>query len=708
MVIDIQALDELYQRYGYKKENTSADLRVYLYEQGRYFGADIIPLIQENSTLENCELLRKEYSNGGYAAKIKEIKTVENAANELYKSFFSYDSTLARLKSKYKSFKKNQEWISGGNNYKYIHSPYQLNNDPPHSSINIIENIGERLKLDTPQLIIIEAAAGYGKTCTSYELLKELTNNGNCDNPIITELSRNRGANIFRYVLLDEIDREYPTLDSTLVKNEIYTGRIPLIIDGFDELLNKSDLVTDQENEVFGEIEPMLDTIGKMLIGKAKLILTTRKTAIFGGSEFRDWYSKWSSNFSVSRFSIEIPRIKDWLGSERVSQIKNKDIPIEQIANPVLLTYLKNLNDTEFNTHLLEPELIVKKYFYSLMAREKVRQELYIDPEDQYTIFKNVAELMLEFDLSSEKRQFMKDVIADGNRDILEKALKAYPGAPNMDMLTDKLVNHAIFDRKGHQENMIGFINDFIFGSFIGEIMCESSIEKIEKDFSAYMVELGATAYRVQNKTNKDMLWAKIESLKHKFPINVMFNFDITLKSRLLRNVDTTTIQSIQVYQVDFTGDYKIKSTAFINCKFKNCNFNIKAFNEVSFIQCSFENCNVIGAKFLDLNSENNAIKCEQSECEIFYYNSDEFYEKEYSEDEIFRYDLLKKIMNLEKDNKSKKLTLIMKSYTKGNRKKVNQEIEALSKEKFIVINGLDIHISMNKLKEVESKIDAL
>src|SRR5690606_27833808 len=123
---------------------------------------------------------------------------------------------------------------------------------------------------------------------TSYEILKALTSNNKCDNPIMTELSRNRGANIFRYILLDEIDREYPTLDSKLVKFEIQSGRIPLIIDGFDELLHKSELTTESE-EVFGEIEPMLDTIGKLLNGDSKIILTTRKTAIFGGSEFRDW-----------------------------------------------------------------------------------------------------------------------------------------------------------------------------------------------------------------------------------------------------------------------------------------------------------------------------------------------------------------------------------------------------------------------------------
>jgi len=707
MKIDIEALDEIYEKYGYKKEDVGKDINVYLYEEGRYFGVDIIPLNGKKETLEKCERLRQQYANGGYACQLKKINTTSEAANELYKSFFSYRSTLKRLKTKYKNFERNQGRLNGGAQYKYIHSPFQLNNEPPPSK-NIIDEISSILKHESPQLIIIEAAAGYGKTCTSYEILNSLTNNGHCDNPIITELSRNRGANIFRYILLDEIDREYPTLDSTLVKHEIQSGRIPLIIDGFDELLHKSDLVSDEQKEVFGEVEPMLDTIGKMLTGKAKIILTTRKTAIFGGSDFRDWFGKWKDTFQVNRFSIEIPRIKDWLGSSKVKLVKERNIPIEQIANPVLLTYLMNLGKQEFTNHLEEPDKVVKKYFYSLMEREKTRQELFIDPVDQYEIFKNVVKMLIQFDLSSEKKQFMKEVIEEENRAILEKALKSYPGTPSMDTLTDKLVNHAILDRKGREENEIGFINDFVFGSFIGEIMCEASPNEIERSFSAYMVELGATAYRVQNMANKDLLWERIESLKHKFPQNVLFNFDITLKGNLLRPVSNTTIQSIQAYQIKFSENYNIESSVFINCKFKKCVFDENAFKAVTFIQCTFDSCSVLNGDFIDLDNENSAIKCSQISCDIFYYSSQKYFDEEYNEDQEFQNEVLRKILELEKNHKSQKLSLLIRDYPKPKRKKVHREIEVLSKNKFIKVNGLDVHVSMNKLKDVESRIKGL
>ena len=63
---------------------------------------------------------------------------------------------------------------------------------------------------------------------------------------MFTELARNRSANIFKYILLDEINIEYPTLNLELVTKEIKNGRIPLIIDGFDELIIKTDVFLRQ------------------------------------------------------------------------------------------------------------------------------------------------------------------------------------------------------------------------------------------------------------------------------------------------------------------------------------------------------------------------------------------------------------------------------------------------------------------------------
>ncbi len=195
-------------------------------------------------------------------------------------------------------------------------------------SDSLIEIVNSILKRNHPQLVIIEAAAGYGKTCASYEILNRLVNKSDqILSPLFTELSKNRSAKIFRYILLDEIDLEFPTLNSELVIHEIKTGRIPLIIDGFDELLEKVNVSNIDISDAFGEIETMLNTIGNLLDKNAKIILTTRKTAIFSGFEFDKWVQKWDNKFEVTRFSLKEPRIKDWLGTERFSIVKNSEYP---------------------------------------------------------------------------------------------------------------------------------------------------------------------------------------------------------------------------------------------------------------------------------------------------------------------------------------------------------------------------------------------
>jgi hypothetical protein len=695
-------LDKLYKEYGFKKKNNVEGICIYLFEEGRYFGAEIIPLKFDEKTKQECEKIRKEYAEIGYATVIRYVKSYDEASNELYKSFFSYESSNQRLKNRYSQFVASQS-KSIGSSYKYVHSNFKTNKD--ELSNNIIDYvIGLMKKNDGPRLIIIEASAGYGKTCASYEILNSITNSKNCGNPIITELSRNRGASIFRYVLLDEIDREYPTLDLKLVRYEIQNGRIPLIIDGFDELLNKSELVTESE-EVFGEVEPMLDTIGKMLEGQATIILTTRKTAIFGGSEFDEWQKKKNKQFEVYRISIEIPRIKDWLGGDRYSKIRSNNFPLEQIANPVLLTYLKNLSDTLFEQHLEDPKELVKKYFISLMEREKIRQELYIDSEEQYLIFKNLCKSMVEFDISSDKRQFIKEIIEEENKDILEKALKAYPGKPSIETLTDKLVNHAILDRKGNDENMIGFINDFIFGNFIGEILTETESEKIEKEYSAYMVELGVTAFKVQNSENKALLWTKIDSLKHRFSPNVLIEFDISLKGELTRDILEVEIKELDAFNAKFDNNYKVESCVFINCKFKKCHFHINTFHSVTFIDCVFESCIVIGVDYLDSLNDNIAINCTQMESKVFNYETPNYSEIEASNDTIFQNQILTKVLELQQSAKNQRFLRLVNSYDKVSRKRVRFELERFNKNGLLKIKGSDIIVEANKIKEIQSLI---
>lgn len=697
-----ESLDQLYKEYGFSKNDISESIGLYLYEEGRYFGAEIIPLKQDQDTLNKCEDLRKNYAEAGYASVIKKLNDINEAGKELYKSFFSYNSIVARLKNRYRLFSESQT-KSIGTQYQYINSPYLSNKI--EISEDIIDHVIKLLSFERPRLIIIEAAAGYGKTCTSYEILNQLTLNEICGNPIMTELSRNRGASKFRYVLLDEIDREYPTLNSKLVQFEIRNGRIPLIIDGFDELLTKSELLTETE-EVFGEVEPMLDTIGNLLTGSAKIILTTRKTAVFGGIEFDEWLQKWESKFDVTRISIEVPRIKDWLGESRYSVIKENNFPLEQIANPVLLTYLRNLPADVFVEHIEEPDRVVKKYFFSLMEREKIRQELYINAEDQYNIFKKLAASFLDFDITAEKKHFIKELIESESKNILDSALKSYPGNTTIENLLDKLVNHAILDRKGVEENMIGFINEFIFGNFIGEILIDSKTNKIENDYSAFMLEIGATAFRVQNSENKILLWGKINDLSHRFSQSALLNFDVSLRNRLTRNYKETEIKELEAYNTFFDSDFNIESVVFTECKFKNCVFDKKSFEGVTFISSLFDECSVKDDICLDFDSDNSSIKCIQKNGNIFQFlNTQETIDESDVNDE-FQNQVLSKILSLQSSHKSQRFIELLKQFDKPFKRKVRSQIQILENQGLVKHRGSDIKIEVNRVKEVKSRLN--
>src|SRR5690606_11770240 len=110
--------------------------------------------------------VQEYYAKIGYAINIKSFSSEEDLEDELFKSFFSYDSTISRLLRKYGEFEKNQTKNLLGNNYEYIESPHELyDGDISEDSGGLLDNVLQILKREKPQLIILEAAAGYGKTC---------------------------------------------------------------------------------------------------------------------------------------------------------------------------------------------------------------------------------------------------------------------------------------------------------------------------------------------------------------------------------------------------------------------------------------------------------------------------------------------------------------------------------------------------------------
>lgn len=231
----IRELEEIYARYGFEtaKIYDQEDVIVFTLKTGYFDNADIVPLSENSKT----GTAFAEFSSAGYACTTRKYLKAKQTENELFKGFFSVSTILDRLKRDYLQFTDNiVQLFADDAKYTYINAPYSVNGTK--GTLSPAEEVISRLTSNKPTLFLIEAAAGFGKTCTAYEIVNLLIQNTDYL-PLFSELSRNRKAPIFRYVLLDEIDRKFPTLSSRLVQTEMVNGRILTVLDGFDELYVK-------------------------------------------------------------------------------------------------------------------------------------------------------------------------------------------------------------------------------------------------------------------------------------------------------------------------------------------------------------------------------------------------------------------------------------------------------------------------------------
>jgi hypothetical protein len=124
----LQEIDSLYIRYGYEPRKTWTT-RVYLFTKSIYNGADIV----RTGNDKEVEELKKQYSDLGYAVKIRTFNTIQDAENTLFKDFFKADEVIYSLKRNYEHFvSKLMENLPEDAPYQYIRCPYDLteyNND---------------------------------------------------------------------------------------------------------------------------------------------------------------------------------------------------------------------------------------------------------------------------------------------------------------------------------------------------------------------------------------------------------------------------------------------------------------------------------------------------------------------------------------------------------------------------------------------------
>ncbi|ERH66625.1 hypothetical protein N172_14835 [Pantoea dispersa EGD-AAK13] len=539
-------------------------------EQGKY--------IQEN--------IFSQFKESGFACKIRFYNDIEDVKKSLFQGFFSIESTHKRLLREYSKFTKSIVSVHSDNaEYKYINSNYYINEK---IGVNdVISEIITRIDDTAPTLFLIEAAAGFGKTCTAFELLREITENHSNKVPLFTELSRNRQAKIFRYVLLDEIDRSFPLLSSSLVRAEIKNGNVPVILDGFDELLHQS-----EDADVFDTTEPMLETIGELLTNSAKVILTTRRTSILDGDDFHDWMIRHSAEFNVIRIRIENPTIENWLTIERLAILRKNNFPIEKLCNPVLLSYLRCIPEEEFTDATKSPDALVDKYFISMLERERTRQDLLMSPIAQYNLLKYISSDMMVYDYTAESKDYITTIIQDyfKNGD-LEGIRKLYPvdERPTSDEIINKLTSHALLDRSVDISSNIGFVNDFVLGNFCSEVILET--ESKEWCGNKTFIEPVTLSYIPRSSERKKVLWDSLKFAIEFGNASDKFINSIRLNESMLMNIDSENIDNLKIKDVNLFDKSTIKSSVFTDSNFHNVNFYCVNMTEISFVNCNFFDC---------------------------------------------------------------------------------------------------------------------
>lgn len=577
------SLTDAYKRYGFTLARTTAngDSLVFTLKTGYFDNAEIIKINPESSVDE----LFKEFSAAGYACTVRNATTPEKVEEELFNGFFSVESTRNRLADEYRKFAFSLVKAYGEKaKYEYIKAPYQINGKEGQRTVP--EEILSKIDEEKPILFLIEAAAGFGKTCTAQEISQLLVSRTG-KLPLYAELSRNRQARIFRYILLDEIDRTFPLLSSRLVQAEIKNGRISVILDGFDELLRKG-----EDGEEFDNKEPMLETISELLTGKAKIIITTRRTILFDGDEFHQWLESHANDFSVVRIRIQEPKVNDWLPYERIEPLRNSGLDLDAIANPVLLSYLRCIDDESFLQTSNNPEGIVQSYFEYMLDRERERQDLRMTIEMQGEVLRRIAEDMIAYGYTAEDRDYIIKTLLEKCSKEIDLTRNQYSSSdkPTREEIANKLASHALFDRSASESEKIGFVNDFSLGNYVAEnIIGDSGWLGDDLRF----IEPAVKSYVPRTPFSRELLF---DGLKNSLPyIETVARIEIStdLMGALPDDLENDSADGLDLSLIEI-GSRRIKSFQFSDSIFKQCKFIKSGLDDVAFINCRFFECEVV------------------------------------------------------------------------------------------------------------------
>lgn len=698
--IELSEIDSLYELFGFVMQKDFDGIRVYEHLHGYFRNIEIFALSLNDHRIE---ALKNDYEKAGYSVTIVSRNSVDDAHEKLYSGFFNIESTYKKMLSEYNRFCDNQtKRILQDDNkniyYEYIPSGYYKNGKYEHEMM-LVESIYNELLVDKAKFIILEAAAGLGKTCTIYELLhliikkhKELTI------PMIIELTKSRSAKIFRYALHDEIESSFPGLSLELVISEIKRGNIILIIDGFDELLTSQ---ADVDSfELIDTQKTMLDTISELfdIDSKAKIVLTSRKSSIITGELFESWSEKNLLEVGISRFQIGTPTIQDWIGDVKYKLIE-KTVDIRSIANPVLLAYLRYLPEESFS-NITNGEDIINIYFKRLLERERVRQTLELTVNEQIELLTDLAANFVSLEISSEDRDFLLDIVLDilGNKidTYLARYINPEEAPSDGKEFSMKIVRHALLDRVSNTSNKIGFINDFIFGYFIANSVIMNKLNINDMLNEKYILD-STDAFATMSEEKRETFYSKIKQIVDILSPTQKLEIHRNLLRKNNDNFENVTFHNFVFNNMEIEK-YEFKNCIFTACTFDHSNIDSNIFKDCMFIDCKFFEC-----VFVEPRDDNNLIftRCKGNEKMLFENSHDNvlnFETQDYSRRTL---ELIWPIGRVWAKQRIHEANLF-KNVSFEDRKKYIRAIESLITDGLIVNNEGFLSLVYEKMNEIK------
>lgn len=592
----METIHKTFKDYGFafKQDWSYESCYVYIDTEDVFQKAYILIWEKANtllSTKEENAKCKKNLEDLGFSVLTFKANNSHAVRMRLFSDRFNKENAIKRALQNYKNHtEKAMHSLSEKSStpYKYINIPFML--EGKKKSNGIVRDVLSELENPTPKLIIIEAAAGFGKTSTAYEISKAISEKSAGPVVILSELSRDRKASTFRHILLEEIDKSFPRLSSELVQNEILLGNILLILDGFDELLRGS----SGEREQYEQSEAMLATIAKLLRDNAKIILTTRKTAILESEGFLEWTSSNLEKFTVKRFSLLEPDVHDWLTQKKIDLIRNKGVRLDEVSNPAMLAYLSYLDETDFHEIFQSADEVHETYFTRMLTREKKRQDLLMEEDEQKALLTRLAGDMISRNYTKDSREEIIEYFLEKELALIELVRSRYSpeSRPKTRELAIKLTNHAYLDR-AQEDDKIGFLNNFALGYYLGRAIIENpdQDQAIEEIFIDYTVE----AYRSRSEHTKKLLWANLR-YSMQFISQDQQRLDIEL--RLNKNIEgkyvNSTVSDMFFCNITLFCSGSFENMTFCSCRFEQCTLALYKLKEAMFINCEFYGCNVI------------------------------------------------------------------------------------------------------------------